>query len=87
MFQGRDKAILVDRGAYLLEVARYVVLNPVRAGMVSHPASWPWCSYGATVGTVQAPDWLGTVVLLHHFGRGPAQVRSRYAQFVHDGYN
>jgi len=42
VLQGRYKAILVDRDAYLLEVARYVVLNPVRAGMVSHPASWPW---------------------------------------------
>jgi len=87
VFQGRYKAVLIDRDAYLLEVARYVVLNPVRAGMVSHPASWPGCSYGATVGTVQAPDWLGTGVLLHHFGRGLAQARSRYAQFVHDGYN
>jgi putative transposase len=41
LFQGRFKAILVDRDAYLLELSRYVVLNPVRAGMVDHPADWP----------------------------------------------
>jgi hypothetical protein len=37
LFQGRFKAILVDRDAYLLEVCRYVELNPVRAGMVAGP--------------------------------------------------
>lgn len=41
LFQGRFKAILVDRDAYLLEVCRYVELNPVRAGMVGEPAAWP----------------------------------------------
>ncbi|MDZ7803499.1 MAG: transposase [Thiohalophilus sp.] len=42
LFQGRYKAILVQKKADLLEVSRYVVLNPVRAGMVSNPADWPW---------------------------------------------
>ncbi|MHB1246055.1 MAG: transposase, partial [Sulfuriferula sp.] len=45
LFQGRFKAILVDRDAYLLEVCRYVDLNPVRAAMVADPAQWPWSSY------------------------------------------
>ena len=44
LFQGRFKAILVDRDAYLLEVCRYVELNPVRADMVAEPAAWPWSS-------------------------------------------
>ncbi|WP_413439497.1 transposase [Sulfuriferula sp. GW1] len=47
LFQGRFKAILVDRDAYLLEVCRYVDLNPVRAAMVADPAQWPWSSYRA----------------------------------------
>lgn len=50
LFQGRFKGILVDSDAYLLELARYVVLNPVRAGMVKAPVDWPWSSYRASVG-------------------------------------
>ncbi len=41
-FQGQYKAILVDKNAYLLELTRYVVLNPVRAGMVRQVQDWPW---------------------------------------------
>ena len=77
VFQGRYKAILADRDAYLLEVSRYVVLNPVRATMVSEPAEWPWSSYRATVGTVQAPRWLDVEGLLSHFGQSGTQGRSR----------
>ncbi len=50
LFQGRFKGIVVDRESYLLELARYVVLNPVRAGLVARPEDWPWSSYRATVG-------------------------------------
>ncbi|MEF8793266.1 MAG: transposase [Thiohalorhabdus sp.] len=46
LFQGRYKAILVDGDSYLLELARYVVLNPVRAGMVRNPGDWPWSNGG-----------------------------------------
>ena len=42
LFQGRYKAILVDGDAYLLELSRYVVLNPVRAGIVEAPEEWHW---------------------------------------------
>ncbi len=51
LFQGRYKAILVDRDSYFLELARYIVLNPVRAAMVKHPRLWVWSSYGTTIGT------------------------------------
>ncbi len=68
LFQGRYKAILVQRDAYLLELTRYVVLNPVRARMVKDPMDWPWSSYGATVGCVSAPDWLECDWLLAQFG-------------------
>ncbi len=54
LFQRRFKAVLVDRDSYLLEVCRYVELNPVRAGMVAEPAEWPWSSYAAL--TDQAPS-------------------------------
>jgi putative transposase len=52
VFQGRYKAILVDRDSYLLELARYVVLNPVRVGMVKSPQQWRWSSYAAMMGEV-----------------------------------
>jgi REP element-mobilizing transposase RayT len=60
LFQGRFKAILVDRDAYLLELCRYVELNPVRARMVAAAACWKWSSYGAHVGAEISPDWLDT---------------------------
>jgi REP element-mobilizing transposase RayT len=58
VFQGRYKAILVERDAYLLELARYVVLNPVRAKMVRTAKDWPWSSYRATAGHIEAPSFL-----------------------------
>ena len=44
LYQGRSKAILVQKETYLLELPRYVVLNPLRAGMVKSPENWPWSS-------------------------------------------
>ena len=51
VFQGRYKAILVQKDCHLLELTRYVVLNPVRAGMVMRPEEWAWTSYHATIST------------------------------------
>jgi len=89
VFQGRFKAILVDRDAYLLEVCRYVELNPVRAALVTEPADWAWSSYRAHVGKASSPDWLDTVglhgYLLGREPRGAADHRRaarRYAELV-----
>ena len=60
VFQGRYKGILVEKDNYLLELSRYIVLNPVRAHMVRSAKDWPWSSYRATVGQVQRPLWLNT---------------------------
>ena len=69
MFQGRFKAILVDEDNYLLELARYVVLNPVRAGVVQEAKDWPWSSYHAMLAPawLPGPDWLATDKLLAYF--------------------
>jgi len=68
LFQGRYKAILVDKDAYFLERARYVVLNPVRAKRLIRPMEdWPWSSALAMVGAVPKPDWLTTDWLLSQF--------------------
>lgn len=82
LFQGRFKAILVEREAYLLELARYVVLNPVRAGMVTRPDDWPWGSYRAMVGAASTPEWLETDWLLGQFGEERSQAQAGYAAFV-----
>ncbi len=58
LFQGRFKAILVDRDAYLLALCRYVERNPVAAGLVRAVADWPWSSYLAHAGQVSTPAWL-----------------------------
>ena len=82
LFQGRFKGILVDKDNYLLELTRYVVLNPVRAGMVKHPRHYAWSSYRAMVGQAPVPAWLETDGLLAQFARRRAQARRRYAEFV-----
>lgn len=85
VYQGRFTAILVDRDGYLLELARYVVLNPVRAGMVKDPARYPWSSYRASVGTAPSPSWLSTDWILGQFAKTRVVARRRYAVFVADG--
>jgi hypothetical protein len=67
LFQGRYKSILVDEDNYLLELSRYIVLNPVRAGMVKHADQWKWSSYQAMTGEALAPDWLSCGSLLSQF--------------------
>src|SRR3989338_5018664 len=60
VFQGRYKAVVVQRDIHLLELCRYVVLNPVRARMVKKAENWEWSSYRATVGQETKPAWLTT---------------------------
>lgn len=87
VFQGRYKAILVDKDSYLLELARYIVLNPVRARMVRSAREWPWSSYRATVGQQVKPKWLNTEWLLAGFGRRKSKAIEAYKQFVSEGKN
>ncbi|MGE3296063.1 MAG: transposase [Porticoccaceae bacterium] len=85
LFQGRYKAILVDRDSYLLELCRYVVLNPIRAGMVKKIERYGWSSYPATLGLAACPAWLATDWILGQFAKTRAVARRRYAQFVAEG--
>ena len=87
LFQGRFKAILVDSDAYLLELSRYVVLNPVRANMVKKPADWPWSSYRSSMGLEDAAPWLAVDGLLAQFAKRRSLAQQRYAQFVAEGIN
>lgn len=85
VFQGRYKAILVQKETYLLELARYVVLNPVRAGMVRSVRDWPWSSYRATAGWADAPGWLCVDWLLSAFGAQRKVAEGDYRRFVSEG--
>ena len=76
VFQGRFKAVIVQRESYLLELARYVVLNPVRAGICALPELWPWSSYRATAGSAAPPEWLQTRLAAFAIWR-PARDRQR----------
>ncbi len=85
VFQGRYKAILVERDSYLLELARYVVLNPLRAKMVKRLEAWLWSSYLATCGQAVSPVWLQTDWILAQFGRRRSNAIAGYVSFVHEG--
>ncbi len=85
VFQGRYKAILVEKDNYLLELARYVVLNPLRAKIVKRLETWPWSSYLATCGHVDAPHWLNADWILGQFSTQRAAAIRKYIQFVHEG--
>lgn len=85
VFQGRCKAILVEKDSYLLELMRYVVLNPVRAGMVADASHWPWSSHAAMLGNEPCPPWLQTDWVLAQFSQERRTAIMQYIDFVRAG--
>ncbi len=85
LFQGRYKAILVDADTYLLELSRYIVLNPVKVGMVKQVGEWPWSSYPAMVGDISVPPWLSKDYLLAQFSKQRKTAIRKYQIFVEEG--
>jgi putative transposase len=85
VFQGRFHAVLVEKERHLLEIARYVVLNPVRARVVPEAVAWPWSSYRAAVGAAPCPPWLTLDWLLAQFADERTRAQERYRRFVADG--
>jgi putative transposase len=84
VFQGRYHAVLVQKEAHLLELARYIALNPVRAGIVLRHEEWRWSSYHAMLDDRSAPLWLDTEWLLGQFGYGNDAVEA-FRKFVAAG--
>ncbi|CAB5088890.1 hypothetical protein D3OALGA1CA_5902 [Olavius algarvensis associated proteobacterium Delta 3] len=82
IFQGRFKSILVDRDSYLLELCRYVVLNPVRAGNVKSASVYRWSSYKSTAGFSNPPSFLTVDWILSQFGKTRKQAQQKYRKFV-----
>jgi putative transposase len=85
LFQGRYKPMLAERDSYLLELSRYIVLNPVRAKIVKTPETYPWSSYRANMGLVPIPPGLTTDWVLGQFAKTEPVAHKRYAEFVHAG--
>lgn len=84
LFQGRFHSVAVESNVHLLELARYVVLNPVRADLCRHPREWAWSSYRAMV-AANGPPFLSRGWLLAQFGSDPTRARAAYEAFVRDG--
>jgi hypothetical protein len=85
LFQGRYKAILIQKDSYLLEACRYVVLNPIRARLVEEPGQWRWSSYGATAGREKPPVCLTTSWVLRQFSSKKGKAEKEYRKFVRLG--
>ena len=85
LFQGRFKAILVEKESYLLELSRYIVLNPVRVKGEAEMGAWKWSSYRATAGLASVPEFLSIDWLLEQFGRNRLSAQKRYRAFVREG--
>ncbi len=82
IFQGRYKAILIQKDSHLHEVCRYVVLNPVRAMAVEKPEEWKWSSYIATAGKARPHKCLNRDWILGQFGNRRRAAQERYKEFV-----
>ena len=85
LFQGRFKAILVEKESYLLELCRYIVLNPVRVKGKGEIGGWKWSSYRATAGLASVPEFLSTDWILEQFGKNRAKAQKQYRAFVREG--
>ena len=85
VLQGRYKGILVDKESYLLELVRYVILNPVRAQMTKTAGQWKWSSYRAMIGKCERPSWLDRDWMLSHFGSSGLKARKGFIEFIMEG--
>ncbi len=83
LFRGRYKAILIEPDAYLLNVSRYIHLNPVTAGVTSSAKAYSWSSYRSYIGVAATPEWLQTKFVLNIIGQH--QRRKSYRSFVEKG--
>lgn len=85
LFQGRFKAYVVDKDSYLLELCRYIVLNPVKAVPVSSPGLWKWSSYRKTAGREEGSPFLHVERILSHFSSSKEEARKLYTKFISEG--
>ncbi|MBN2536044.1 MAG: transposase [Spirochaetales bacterium] len=87
LFQGRYKAILVEKDEYAKELSRYIHLNPVRAGIVDLPEDYEWSSYSVYIGKHEKPEWLCTDFIHGYFGKTKSSAEKLYKKFVNSLIN
>ena len=85
LFERRFRSALVEGHAHLLELTRYIVLNPVRAGLITNAGGWRWSSYNAMIGKEPQQPFLTTSWVLSLFSSDPSRARELYAEFVAAG--
>jgi REP element-mobilizing transposase RayT len=85
LFGERYFPVTIRSDAHLLEAARYIVLNPVRAGLCRRPQDWLWSSYRATVGEIELAPFLDPTTLLSLFADDPHRAHLGFRRFVGDG--
>jgi REP element-mobilizing transposase RayT len=85
LFQGRYRSIVVEKDLYLLELSRYIHLNPVRAGMVKRPEAYRWSSYPSYLSSGPCPEWLRREDILGQMDKSPVKGLHKYRQFVEEG--
>lgn len=85
LFQGRFKAYLIEKESYLLEVCRYIVLNPVRAGIVHNPLEWAYSSYRKTIGDRKQYKYLYPELILSFFSNSLGDAKKGFKKYVEEG--
>jgi REP element-mobilizing transposase RayT len=85
VFDNRFGAVLQQTEEQFLWTVRYVVRNPVEAGVCASPFDARWTSFAATAGLVRSPEYLRVNEILEHFGRDPVTARQRFVDFVVGG--
>jgi REP element-mobilizing transposase RayT len=85
VFERPYRAWIMHGGRRELEAARYIVRNPVRAGLCASPELWRWSSHAAMIGLEPMPAFLSTQRLTAWFGSDPGEARDRYRSFVQSG--
>jgi REP-associated tyrosine transposase len=86
LFGRRFWSDLVESDSHLLAASRYIVLNPVRAGLRTNAEDWRWSSYGACMGVAHAPAFLAVGEFLRLFAGDPDIARRAYKNFVSNGH-
>jgi len=85
LFERRYHSVLIERESHLLEACRYVVLNPVRAGLCDTADDWRWSNFRATAGLALVPSFLEVGWLLEQFARDTIAARDQYSAFINQG--
>mgnify|MGYP001606169110 CR=1 FL=1 len=85
LFQGRYKAIIVDKDAYLIPLSRYVHLNSVKAGMAERPEDYKWSSYNGYIGKQKENDWIDYSWVLSKFAQNKKRAWQKYKEYTEEG--